>query len=80
MSDVAETILGITGRIDLVHCNDSRDAFDSGADRHANLGNGNIALDDIMHCLDIAAAPIILETPHDQVVADLEILRARVGN
>ena len=80
MSDVAETILGITGRIDLVHCNDSRDAFDSGADRHANLGNGNIALDDIMHCLEIAGAPIILETPHEQVEADLSILRARIGN
>ena len=30
----------ITGRIDLVHANDSRDAFDSGADRHANFGDG----------------------------------------
>ena len=32
----------ITGRIDLVHCNDSRDEFDSGADRHANFGHGRI--------------------------------------
>ncbi len=33
----------ITGRIDLVHANDSRDAFDSGADRHANFGAGQLA-------------------------------------
>ena len=35
-----ERVLAITGRIDLVHANDSRDAFDSGADRHANFGDG----------------------------------------
>ena len=46
LSDLANTILGITGRIDLIHCNDSRDAFDSGADRHANLGNGTMELED----------------------------------
>jgi deoxyribonuclease-4 len=79
MGDVAETILGITGRIDLVHCNDSRDSFDSGADRHTNLGNGNIKLDDILHCLDVANAPIILETPHENIAGDLEILRNRIS-
>ena len=40
--DLVDRVKAITGRIDLVHCNDSRDAFDSGADRHANLGNGQI--------------------------------------
>ncbi|MCW2941362.1 MAG: Xylose isomerase domain protein barrel, partial [Actinomycetia bacterium] len=40
--DAVDRIKAITGRIDLVHCNDSRDAFDSGADRHANLGDGQI--------------------------------------
>lgn len=47
MGNVAETILAITGRIDLVHCNDSRDTFDSGADRHANLGQGLVGMEDI---------------------------------
>lgn len=74
MADVADTILGITGRIDLVHCNDSRDAFDSGADRHANLGEGNIALDDILNCLRKANAPVILETPHSGVLHDITLL------
>ena len=39
---VVEDVVKITGRIDLVHCNDSRDEFDSGADRHANFGQGQI--------------------------------------
>ena len=42
METIVEDVLKITGRIDLVHCNDSRDTFDSGADRHANLGAGQI--------------------------------------
>ena len=37
LADIVERVLEITGRIDLVHANDSRDAFDSGADRHADI-------------------------------------------
>jgi deoxyribonuclease-4 len=36
----AERILAITGRIDLVHCNDSKDDVGSGRDRHEHLGQG----------------------------------------
>ena len=79
MGNLAETILGITGRIDLIHCNDSRDAFDSGADRHANLGQGNIAMEDILNCLRIANAPIVLETPSDGVDADVATLRSALN-
>ena len=74
MGNLAETILGITGRIDLIHCNDSRDAADSGADRHANLGQGQIELDNIINCLKIANAPVILETPGDGVADDIALL------
>src|ERR671921_847793 len=42
LESVVDEIRAITGRIDLVHCNDSRDEFDSGADRHANVGAGRI--------------------------------------
>ena len=42
LETIVEDVLAITGRIDLVHCNDSRDEFDSGADRHANFGAGKI--------------------------------------
>ena len=79
LSDLANTILGITGRIDLIHCNDSRDAFDSGADRHANLGNGTIELEDIYRCLIIDNAPVILETPQDGVATDIAMLREALG-
>ena len=32
----------ITGRVDLIHANDSKDGFDTGRDRHDNLGRGRI--------------------------------------
>ena len=41
LADAVDRIKAITGRIDLVHLNDSRDAFGSGADRHANVGAGH---------------------------------------
>ena len=37
---IVDRVKAITGRIDLIHANDSKDAFDSGADRHDNLGSG----------------------------------------
>ena len=75
MHNLAEAILGITGRIDLVHCNDSKGAFDSGVDRHANLSHGQIELENIIECLSTAKAPIILETPQDGIHEDITMLR-----
>ena len=75
MSDVAEKIIGITGAINLIHCNDSRDEFDSGRDRHANLGSGSIAVEDILHCIQTAEAPVILETPSEGVTEDIALLK-----
>jgi deoxyribonuclease-4 len=72
---LAETILKTTGRIDLVHCNNSRDAFDSGADRHANLNSGTMDVDILIQNLKKANAPIILETPYEDIETDLKILR-----
>jgi hypothetical protein len=40
---LVDRVKSITGRIDLVHANDSRDPFDSGADRHANFGEVRLA-------------------------------------
>src|SRR5207245_4268346 len=39
MVGAAERIAGITGRIDLVHANDSKDSAGSGRDRHEHLGS-----------------------------------------
>jgi len=63
LETVVEDVLKVTGRIDLVHCNDSRDEFDSGADRHANIGNGHIGADLLAAVIREAGAPVICETP-----------------
>jgi deoxyribonuclease-4 len=63
LGDVVARLKAITGRIDLVHANDSRDAFGSGADRHTNLGEGTIAPDDMITVVAQAAAPVVVETP-----------------
>ncbi len=63
METVVADVLAITGRIDLVHCNDSRDEFDSGADRHANLGQGKVDPDLLAAVAREAGAPVVLETP-----------------
>jgi deoxyribonuclease-4 len=75
---VVERVRGITGRIDLVHCNDSRDAFDSGADRHANLGQGQIDLDVLVAVVREAACPVVVETPRDGQADDIALLRDRL--
>ncbi|MDT4957630.1 MAG: deoxyribonuclease, partial [Pseudonocardiales bacterium] len=48
---------------DLVHANDSRDAFDSGADRHANFGSGQIDAEMIAEVCRTAGSDVIVETP-----------------
>lgn len=73
---VVDRVLAITGRIDLVHCNDSRDAFGSGADRHANLGSGSIGLEALVEVVRAAGCPVVVETPGDGQAADIAALRA----
>ncbi|MDQ6875669.1 MAG: deoxyribonuclease IV [Actinomycetota bacterium] len=78
--DVVDRVTAITGRIDLVHANDSRDAFGSGADRHANFGTGQIDPDVIVAVVAAAGAPVIVETPGgaDGQGADIAYLRAHL--
>ena len=78
LAGLVDRILAITGRIDLVHGNDSRDAFDSGADRHANLGQGQCDPDGLAEVFASAGAPVIIETPGgaDAHRADLAWVRA----
>ena len=80
LATVVEDVVKITGRIDLVHCNDSRDDFDSGADRHANFGSGRIAPDLLAAIVRDAGAPVVCETPGgaDEHRADFDFLRERV--
>lgn len=75
---LAARVREATGRIDLVHLNDSRDAQGSGADRHANLGQGQIPETDLQMAVQEAQAPIILETPGgvEEHIEDLQWLKA----
>ena len=57
LGTVVDEVRAITGRIDLVHANDSRDEFDSGADRHANFGSGHIAGEALAEVVRAAGAP-----------------------
>lgn len=81
LDEAVEQIKAITGRIDLVHCNDSRDGFDSGADRHANFGAGQIDPELLVEVVRQAAAPVICETPGGAAehIADFAWLRERLG-
>ncbi len=80
LAEVVEKVRAITGRIDLVHANDSRDAFDSGADRHANFGAGQIDPDALAAVVREAGAPVVCETPGgpDEHRADFAWLRERL--
>jgi deoxyribonuclease-4 len=80
LATVVERVRSITGRIDLVHANDSRDAFDSGADRHTNFGSGEIDPDELAAVVRDAGAPVVCETPGGAAehVADFDWLRSRL--
>jgi deoxyribonuclease-4 len=77
---VVSRVLAATGRIDLVHCNDSRDPFDSRRDRHANLGDGEIPGELLAGVVRDAGAPAVVETPGEAIEhsADIRWLRERL--
>jgi deoxyribonuclease-4 len=80
LGTVVDEVRAITGRIDLVHANDSRDEFDSGADRHTNFGAGLIAGDALAGVIRAAGAPVVCETPGGLAgqTADIAWLRSQV--
>jgi deoxyribonuclease-4 len=63
LSDAVERVRAITGRIDLLHANDSRDPPGTGADRHTNLGKGQIGTDVLRAMIRKAGPPVVVETP-----------------
>jgi deoxyribonuclease-4 len=78
LSDAVDRIRGITGRIDLVHCNNSRDEFGSARDRHAPLRQGTIDPEQLVAVCAAANAPIILETDPATQLDDISWLRAQL--
>ena len=84
LESVVERVLAITGRIDLVHANDSQGGFDSGRDRHANFGQGKIPPEQLAAVAAAAAAAgadFVCETPGEVPgqAADIAWLRERLG-
>jgi deoxyribonuclease-4 len=66
LATAVDRIRALTGRIDLVHCNDSRDPIGSNRDRHANLGQGEIPGELILGVVRSAGVPVVVETPNDE--------------
>lgn len=80
LPEAATLVREITGRIDLVHANDSRGDFDSGIDRHAPIGAGTIGSTALLDAIVVAAAPaVICETPPAGVAADITLIHNRLG-
>lgn len=81
LDTVVERVKAITGRIDLVHLNNSRDEFGSTRDRHANVVGkaGTIDPDQLADVAAAAQAPVIVETAPEGQAADIEFLRDKLG-
>jgi deoxyribonuclease-4 len=76
LADVVDRVLKVTGTIDLLHCNSSRDAPGTGADRHANIASGQMDAGVILDMVRSAQAPaVIFETPWAGIGDDLVWLR-----
>lgn len=82
LATLVDRVRSATGRIDLVHCNDSRDPHGSNRDRHTNLGTGEIPADLLGGLVRSATAPVVVETPGEAAehTADLAWVRARLGS
>ena len=77
LADAVDRVKAITGRIDLVHCNNSRDEFGSGRDRHAPLESGTIDPAQLVEVIRSAGVTAVCETPDS--AADLRWLRKELG-
>ena len=76
LTTVVAEVRAITGRIDLVHLNNSRDPAGSGRDRHAPLTGGEIPTELLLDVARAADAPLILETPGADHQAEVTLLRS----
>jgi deoxyribonuclease IV len=77
LTTIVDRVKAITGRIDLVHGNNSRDEFGSGRDRHADLESGRIDPALIVNVVRAASAPVVCETPDP--ATDIRWLRAQLS-
>jgi len=78
LATMVDRVTAITGRIDLVHCNNSRDEFNSGRDRHAPIESGTIDPELLLEVVRAADAPVVSETPDP--AADIRWLREHLAD
>jgi deoxyribonuclease-4 len=81
LDGAVERVEAIVGRIDLLHANDSRDPPGTGADRHANLGQGQMPVDALRAMIGAAGPPVVVETPGDADAMrdDIAFVREALG-
>lgn len=79
LADAVDRLRAITGRIDLVHCNNSRDEFGSARDRHAPVRQGTIEAEQLVAICAAADATVVLETDPDSQAEDIAWLREQLG-
>jgi deoxyribonuclease-4 len=77
LGTVVDDVRAVTGRIDLVHLNNSRDPANSSRDRHAPLADGEIPPAVLVEVARAADCPVVLETPGDAAghAGEIEMLR-----
>jgi len=79
LATAVDDVRAITGRIDLVHLNNSRDPAGSSRDRHAPLSDGEIPFELLVDVVRAADCPVILETPGDAPAHAEEIATLRAA-
>jgi deoxyribonuclease-4 len=81
LEHIVDRVKAITGRIDLIHANSSKDEFDSGRDRHDNFATGTIDPQLILGVIRVAGAPVVVETPNgaEGQGADIAYLREHLA-
>ncbi|MGR6966666.1 deoxyribonuclease IV [Geodermatophilus sp. URMC 61] len=77
LATAVDDVRAITGRVDLVHLNNSRDPQGSSRDRHAPLAEGEIPTELLVEVARAADCPIVLETPGDAASHAEEIVLLR---
>ncbi|MGH3975209.1 MAG: deoxyribonuclease IV [Pseudonocardiaceae bacterium] len=79
LTGIVDRATAITGRIDLVHCNNSRDEFGSARDRHAPVRQGTIPAEQLVEICAAAGATVVLETDPDTQTEDIAWLREQLA-
>jgi deoxyribonuclease-4 len=72
-------VRAVTGRIDLVHLNNSRDPHGSSRDRHAPVDGGEIPRELLVEVARAADCPVVLETPGDAAAHAEEVAGLRAA-